>query len=133
MRRSRNSPLMLHIIGFPLQHASSITHCYTNSSTALTQHFINSILKINSVVSIKCSRLNPSFVKLILTTSNGSSNTHMISNGFSNQSTSASDSNGVDSHTQLTNHTLVLTEKHYSLLLKELLDVQRRIEEMNES
>lgn len=131
----------LQQIGFPKEHAQVITDTLKSSSSSLTQHFISSILKLNAVISMKCSRLSPSFVKLTLVTTNGTRTGTDPSLGSTNgdntsvESRNAPESlpNGQESKMDAVSHALVLSEKTYSLLLQELLSVQKRIEGMSVS
>lgn len=115
----------LQQIGFPKEHAQVITTAFKDSYSSLSNHFISSILKINAISSIKCSRINENYVKLVL----GLSNSGNPSGSVGNSGTA----NGMDSTSDVVSHTFVLGEKQYTLLLQELISVQKRIEEMSSS
>uniref|UniRef100_A0A8D8WPE7 COMM domain-containing protein 4 n=1 Tax=Cacopsylla melanoneura TaxID=428564 RepID=A0A8D8WPE7_9HEMI len=116
----------LQQIGFPKEHAQVITDTFKDSHSKLVNHFISNMLKCNALTAVKCSRLNANFVHLVLTTTSSAPNSpssSLVNGEMSNSSP------GGNSTT--TSHSLVISQKHYTLLLQDLIDVQKRIEDMS--
>ncbi|KAL1449003.1 hypothetical protein WDU94_000247 [Cyamophila willieti] len=116
----------LQQIGFPKEHAQVITDTFKDSHPKLVSHFISTMLKCNALTGVKCSRLNENFVSLTLMMT--SSNAH----SSSSNSVSGEESNSTGDHVSTTfHHSLVISQKHYTLLLQDLKQIQQRIEDMS--